>query len=57
MRSKAWFLQLKDFGIGLCLKELISLGIELSLRSRVCFKDEVKGIEFGGRSYLGIGVS
>ena len=57
MRSKAWFLQLKDFGIGLTLAKVISLGIELNLRSRVCFKDEGIGIEFGGRSYLSIGVS
>ena len=57
VRSKAWFLQLKDFGIGLSLGEVISLGIELSLRSRVCFKDEGIGIEFGGRSNLGVGLS
>ena len=39
------------------LGEVISLGIELSLRARVCFKDEEIGIEFGGRSNLGVGLS
>ena len=33
---------------------MISLGIESSLRARVCFKDEGIGIEFGGRSNLGV---
>ena len=57
MRSNARVLQLKDFGIGLSLGEVISLGIESSLRSMVCFKDEGIGIEFGGRSKLGVGLS
>ena len=50
-------MQPKGFGIGLSLGEIISLGIELSLRARVCFKDEGIGIEFGGRSNLGVGLS
>ena len=33
---------------------MISLGIELSLRARVCFRNEGIGIEFGGRSNLGV---
>ena len=36
---------------------MVSLGIGLSLRARVFSKDEQIRIEFGGRSYLGVGLS
>ena len=57
MKSEARVLQLEGFGLGLSSRAVVSLGIGLSLRARVFSKDEQIRIEFGGRSYLGVGLS
>ena len=56
VRSEAWVLLLEGFGLGLSLRAVVSLGTGLSLRARVFSKDEQARIEFGGRSYLGVGL-
>ena len=59
VKSEARVLQLEGFGLGLSSRAVVSLGIGLSLtlRTRVFSKDEQIRIEFGGRSYLGVGLS
>ena len=47
---------LEGFGLGLSLRAVVSLGTGLSLRAWVFSKDKRIRIEFGGRSYPGVGL-
>ena len=56
VRSEAWVLLLEGFGLGLSLRAVVSLETGLSLRAWVFSKDKRIRIEFGGRSYPGVGL-